>query len=172
MALRPCKECGAKVSTRAKTCPSCGCPRGSGLASTVLAAMFAAFLIAGILIAIALFVRFDTGPSSNTDGASTTPSITPEQAIASFKVSLSELNAKISSANSGAELCCDPEYLGDGIVKVTALYVWINATNDASERYAQQVLALWKEAEGSGFPVFIRVVDPNGRLMITRPRLL
>ncbi len=26
MALRPCKECGAKISTEASACPHCGCP--------------------------------------------------------------------------------------------------------------------------------------------------
>jgi hypothetical protein len=26
MALKPCKECGASVSTQAFTCPQCGCP--------------------------------------------------------------------------------------------------------------------------------------------------
>ena len=47
MALRKCKECGTQVSTKAKTCPSCGAPVGYKVSfwSTFLLVVFVMFII-------------------------------------------------------------------------------------------------------------------------------
>lgn len=58
MAMLKCAECGAKISDKAASCPSCGAPRTANQAitkkrigcGTVVLAVFGAFLAVGITI--------------------------------------------------------------------------------------------------------------------------
>lgn len=49
MALIPCRECGAQISTSAKYCPQCGAKPRSAIGTIA---------IAGVGFAIVLFVTF------------------------------------------------------------------------------------------------------------------
>lgn len=53
MSLQPCRECGHRVSTRAKACPRCGVPRpargSASAAGAVVRALLALSLVAGAI---------------------------------------------------------------------------------------------------------------------------
>jgi len=60
MALRPCKECGQKISTDAKVCPQCGKKqtRGAGIGCLVILGIFFLPAIVGLLFKS----KQDSGP--------------------------------------------------------------------------------------------------------------
>lgn len=49
MALKKCRECGEHVSSRAKTCPKCGCPtkRGGGFGNALGGCLIFCLIIGG-----------------------------------------------------------------------------------------------------------------------------
>ncbi len=51
MTMKPCKECGNQVSTKAETCPNCGRQRpGGGVSGTVV--------LATVIIGVVLLLLF------------------------------------------------------------------------------------------------------------------
>lgn len=64
MALRPCKECGHQVSSRAKTCPSCGASLPKNVTVTQ----------AGCLIIVVFFILVASGVFNPRHGLTPNPS--------------------------------------------------------------------------------------------------
>lgn len=62
MALRPCKECGAQVSTAAKACPSCGAPPRAG--TSVGTIVVAVLLLFGMASAVSTCSSSEPSPSA------------------------------------------------------------------------------------------------------------
>ena len=64
MALRPCRECGAQISTAANACPHCGCKRrNAGISDGILACVFGVlgiFTMLGIIF-VPLAALFSLG---------------------------------------------------------------------------------------------------------------
>lgn len=92
MALIKCKECGAKISTKAKACPSCGAEapkKTSGCAWIVL-------IFIAIPTLLSIFYAGITGPAQKAEQASKeaarVAALTPEQIAAEQKA------ARIKSA--------------------------------------------------------------------------
>jgi len=82
MSLRPCRECGQRVSTEASTCPSCGVPNpasaaGCGCRSLLLLAVFGL-----IAFGIGVGVRLWEGPRPPDPGAGAEPPDTEAEAAA------------------------------------------------------------------------------------------
>lgn len=64
MALRPCKECNAEISTDAKTCPHCGKQQRAGLLGGCLMVVLIIFIL-GTLSAIVSAIRSTSSNSSS-----------------------------------------------------------------------------------------------------------
>jgi hypothetical protein len=100
MALVKCKECGHKVSTEAKICPSCGIKHP---APTRVSSM-AAVLIIGIFI---LTIWIVNGSNSGTPYSSSSPSVSQPRSSAvkeekAYYVTAERLNVRLSPDSSGA----------------------------------------------------------------------
>ena len=60
MALKPCRECGASISTEAQTCPHCGAPHRTKDKSAAPDPITKTswWMIAGIMFILALMAMF------------------------------------------------------------------------------------------------------------------
>lgn len=71
---------------------------------------------------------------------------------------------------AGVRFFTRSEYLGDGIVQVTATDTWVNAPASDRQGNLRTLFELWDAAEGSGLPIMVRVVDGSGKLVTQKSR--
>lgn len=95
--------------------------------------------------------------------------VTDEPRIAQFRTGVLALNEKAYRA-SGANHFTAVSDLGDGIVRVTATEAWVATEQAARQRDMDALFALWDEAEGTGLPIMVQVVDRDDQVVMTRSR--
>jgi SH3-like domain-containing protein len=105
------------------------------------------------------------GPQ-HSGGKTTAP---PNEKFEKFRAAVEHLDAKVFQA-AGVHFFTKVEDLGDGIVAVTATNTWISASHADREGNLLTLFNLWDAAEGSGLPIMVRVVDGNGKLIMSKAR--
>ena len=97
-------------------------------------------------------------------------SVAPDDSrFTSFKDAVFALNERVRQA-AGVDFFTKVENLGDGIVRVTATNVWVQAPYSDRESNLKTLFTLWDAAEGSGLAIMVRVVDPHGILVMRKAR--
>jgi hypothetical protein len=86
-----------------------------------------------------------------------------------FKEAFDELNGQIKK-KTGIIFFTKAENLGDGIVQVTATDIWLSAPESDRKSNLNTIFQLWNEAEGSGLPIAVNVVDNYGNQRMSMKR--
>jgi hypothetical protein len=87
--------------------------------------------------------------------------------LARFDANVRYLNSR-AAETSGAELFSDIEAQGDGVVHVSTTIAWQKIPPAGQQSYLSSLFDLWTVAqEGSG-PAVVRIVDPNGRVLLEK----
>jgi SH3-like domain-containing protein len=91
--------------------------------------------------------------------------ITPEKVTARdefqiFMAAFDELNTNIKS-KMGLVYFTSAEELGYGIIQIKATDVWIDMPISEKENTMRIIFKLWDEAESSGLPIAVYIVDKN-----------
>jgi hypothetical protein len=117
--------------------------------------------------------RGDTGGADQRadiagQGPTTAPAHPDDTAgLVLFDDSVRYLNSEASEA-SGADLFSGIELPGDGVVHVSTTAAWQNIPPAGQRDYLDVLFDLWTIArEGSG-PAVVRIVDPNGRVLLEK----
>ena len=87
--------------------------------------------------------------------------------LAKFNANIAYLNRRALDA-AGADLFSGIEAAGDGVVNVSTTSAWAKIPVAGQRSYLNSLLDLWIVAqEGSG-PAVVRIVDPNGRVLLEK----
>jgi chromosome segregation ATPase len=87
--------------------------------------------------------------------------------LAKFNENLAYLNRRAMDA-AGADLFSGIEAAGEGVVNVSTTPAWANIPAAGQRSYLNSLLDLWIVAqEGSG-PAVVRIVDPDGRVLLEK----
>ena len=87
--------------------------------------------------------------------------------LAKFNANIAYLNRRALDA-AGADLFSGIEAAGDGVVNVSTTPAWAKIPVAGQRSYLNSLLDLWIVAqEGSG-PAVVRIVDPNGRVLLEK----
>jgi hypothetical protein len=91
----------------------------------------------------------------------------PAAGLARFDANVRYLNSR-AAESSGAELFSDIKAQGDGVVHVSTTAAWQKIPPAGQHSYLDSLFDLWTVArEGSG-PAVVRIVDPNGRVLLEK----
>ena len=80
-----------------------------------------------------------------------------------FKAAFNQLNKNIKQ-NNGKTFFTKSEYLGDGIVQVTATDYWLSSPYTDRENKLRIIFNNWDTVEGTGLPIAVHVVDSRGEM--------
>lgn len=108
--------------------------------------------------------RAGSSPFSGAGGVGT-PSLEFER----FRAAVQFLNDRAQQA--GSAYFVRIEHLGYGVVQVTASDAWLAAPAEERQDTLDTLYRLWRAADGSGFPVVVRIVDKQGTLVAEKTRL-
>jgi hypothetical protein len=87
--------------------------------------------------------------------------------VAKFNENIAYLNRRAMDA-AGSDLFSGIEVAGDGVVNVSTTPAWANIPASGQRSYLNSLLDLWIVAqEGSG-PAVVRIVDPQGRVLLEK----
>lgn len=157
MALTKCKECGNKISKKAKTCPQCGAPNKKQTSPVT-------YLVLVVIILIA-FVSIGTNNQSGSSGTYNAPAPAPSSA-SSVTIGATDANKPWSGDSwpftvSTGTLKCD----GDAVIFVA------NGRNFAVNGMAKSrgfadIAPIWRDNNAiPGMKIYIGVVlDPGLKL--------
>jgi hypothetical protein len=91
----------------------------------------------------------------------------PSAELAKFNENIAYLNRRAADA-AGSDLFSGIEAAGDGVVQVSTTPAWERIPAAGQRSYLDSLLDLWIVAqEGSG-PAVVRIVDPNGRVLLEK----
>jgi uncharacterized protein YgiM (DUF1202 family) len=99
-------------------------------------------------------------------GATTAPT---DPKFQKFKAAFDDLNATIER-KTGFAFFTKAENMGDGIVQVTATDTWLSAPLEDRKSNLRTIFQMWDEAEGSGLPIAVYVVDKYGNQRMSMKR--
>ncbi|HEX2479407.1 MAG TPA: hypothetical protein VHK45_09015 [Geminicoccaceae bacterium] len=87
--------------------------------------------------------------------------------LAKFNENIAYLNRRAADA-AGSDLFAGIQAAGDGVVQVSTTPAWAKIPAAGQRSYLDSLLDLWIVAqEGSG-PAVVRIVDPNGRVLLEK----
>jgi hypothetical protein len=69
---------------------------------------------------------------------------------------------------TGIELFTDAEYMGDGIVNITATDAWVTAPLHMKKGNMQTLYDMWEASEGTGMHIAIYFYDKKGQLKFVK----
>ncbi len=78
-----------------------------------------------------------------------------------FKAAFYRLNEKIEKS-TGYRFFTKSEYLGDGIVQVTATDYWLSVSETDRQKNLRTIFDMWDATEKSDLPIAVYVVDKHG----------
>jgi chromosome segregation ATPase len=87
--------------------------------------------------------------------------------LAKFNENIAYLNRRAMDA-AGADLFSGIEVAGDGVVNVSTTPAWANIPAAGQRSYLNSLLDLWIVAQESSGPAVVRIVDPNGRVLLEK----
>ena len=69
---------------------------------------------------------------------------------------------------AGSDLFAGVEAAGDGVVNVSTTPAWQNIPASGQRSYLNSLLDLWIVAQEESGPAVVRIVDPNGRVLLEK----
>lgn len=78
-----------------------------------------------------------------------------------FQDAFWKLSNKIEK-QSGIKFFTEAEYMGDGIIQITATDVWLSAPSELRKGNMQTIYDLWEATDGSGLPIAVYFLDSKG----------
>ena len=97
--------------------------------------------------------------------AATAPENSTE--IAKFNANIEYLNRRAMDA-AGSDLFAGVEEAGDGVVNVSTTPAWQKIPASGQRSYLNSLLDLWIVAQEESGPAVVRIVDPNGRVLLEK----
>ena len=97
--------------------------------------------------------------------AATAPENSTE--IAKFNANIEYLNRRAMDA-AGSDLFAGVEEAGDGVVNVSTTPAWQRIPASGQRSYLNSLLDLWIVAQEESGPAVVRIVDPNGRVLLEK----
>ena len=113
-----------------------------------------------------------TGGDQRADISGQAPTTAPAQAdeasaLKRFDANVRYLNSRASEV-SGADLFSGIESPGDGVVHVSTTAAWQNIPPAGQRTYLNSLFDLWTIAQEGSAPAVVRIVDPNGRVLLEK----
>ena len=87
--------------------------------------------------------------------------------LAKFNETIEHLNRRAKDA-AGSNLFSGVEAAGDGVVHVSTTPAWQNIPAAGQRSYLNSLLDLWIVAQQDSGPAVVRIVDPNGRVLLEK----
>ena len=112
------------------------------------------------------------GADQRADISGQAPTTAPAQAdeasaLKRFDANVRYLNSRASEV-SGADLFSGIESPGDGVVHVSTTAAWQNIPPAGQRTYLNSLFDLWTIAQEGSAPAVVRIVDPNGRVLLEK----
>jgi hypothetical protein len=87
--------------------------------------------------------------------------------LARFDANVRYLNSR-AAETSGADLFTGIEAQGEGVVHVSTTAAWQKIPPTGQHSYLDSLFDLWTVAEEGSGPTVVRIVDPNGRVLLEK----
>jgi TPR repeat protein len=112
------------------------------------------------------------GADQRADISGQAPTTAPAQAdeasaLKRFDAHVRYLNSRASEV-SRADLFSGTESPGDGVVHVSTTAAWQNIPPAGQRTYLNSLFDLWTIAQEGSAPAVVRIVDPNGRVLLEK----
>jgi hypothetical protein len=111
------------------------------------------------------------GADQRADIAGPGPTAAPTQpnpfGLERFDANVRYLNSRAMKLE-GADLFSGVEAAGDGVVHVSTTAAWQNIPPVGQRTYLDTLFVLWTVAKEGNSPTVVRIVDPNGRVLLEK----